>query len=322
MTRLPILAITLIATLLVSTIAPTMASIAIAAPAIQPANLASQSIGLGGNNLAVLSSANKNEAFMPGMLAGGSVTVKAKSNGPDVRWILPGPRALDPAIFGTPDMPLGFDADVGLPLAARLTNADGTAYTTTAGPTPFSNNFAQIQGEFKLKAVDSTLIDGPTTEDKAKFTAKFTGPNGKEYQVKVLKVLPKGPFHPFFGGVATNIIQHGGTGIGTRLMPQVYSYVAFWGVAELTIDGSVVASNRLVHGMITNDVRDENYQLVFDDGVDNSDIQLHLILPPMIVTPTGPMPSPVPTGFTLPNGMEQPFLHIMYEDVGISPASK
>ena len=263
------------------------------------------------------SSANSARAFEPGLLAGGPVKVKAQSSGPDVRWILPGPRRLDPAVFGTPDMPLGFDADVGVPLEARLTNEDGTAYTTTAGPTPFSDSYAQISGAFKLKVKDVTLIDGPSTKDKAAFLAVFTGPNGKEYRVRLLKVLPKGPVHAFFGGVATNIIQHGGTGIGTRLMPEVYSYVAFWGVAELTVDGEVVASNRLVHGMITNRVRNDDYQLVFNGEADNSRIHMHLILPPVIVTPDGPMPEPVPTGFILPNGQEQPFLHIMYEDVSI-----
>ncbi len=129
-----------------------------------------------------------------------------------------------------------------------------------------------------------------------------------------------GPDHPFLGGVGTNFIHHGRTGIGTKLMPQVYTYVAFWGKAELSIDGQVVATNRLVHAMVTNSVRDENYQIVFDEGVDNSKLQLHLILPPIELTPQGPQDSPVPTGFILPNGMEQPFLHIMFEDVSLSGA--
>lgn len=256
--------------------------------------------------------------FVPGARVGGPVTIKANSPGADVRWILPGPRRLDPAVFGTPDLPLGYDADVGVPLDQRLTNEDGTAYTTTASPGPFSDKFAPITGSFSLEAVDATLIDGPGSQDKLNFTANFTGPDGKKYTVKVLKVIPKGPVHPFLGGVATNFVQHGGTGIGTRLMPQVYAYVAFWGVAELSIDGEVVASNRLVHGMITDNVRNENYELAFNGGVDHSRIHFHLILPPTEITADGPKPSPVPTGFMLPNGVEQPFLHIMYEDVNLS----
>jgi hypothetical protein len=257
--------------------------------------------------------------FAPGLLAGGPKIVKADSSS-SVRWILPGPRVLDPDIFGTPDQPLGFRPDVGLPLEARLLSDDGSAYTTTAGPTAFSDNFMDIGGTFEFEAFDATLIDGPDSQDKLDFTASFTGPNGLEYSITVLKVIPKGPDHPFFGGVATNVIHHGATTIGTMLMPQVYTYVAFWGVAELTIDGEVVASNRLIHGMLTADVRDEDYKVTFDAGVNNEGIQFHLILPPIELTPDGPQDSPVPSGFILPNGVEQPFLHIMFEDVTISAA--
>lgn len=83
--------------------------------------------------------------FEPGMLAGGPVTIEA-SGQDDVRWILPGPRALDPAIFGTPDQPLGFEPGTGVPLEARLISEDGSAYTTTAGPTPFSDSYAPSEG--------------------------------------------------------------------------------------------------------------------------------------------------------------------------------
>lgn len=263
----------------------------------------------------------KNVEFTVGDLMGGPVKASASQEvGKDVRWILPGLRNLDPAIFGTPDQPLGYEADIGLPLMARLTNEDGTAYTTTAMPTPFSDQFMQVTGSFSLEATDATFIDGASTEDEVDFTATFTGPDGKEYSIRVSSVLPMGPDHSFLGGVGTNFIHHGGTGIGTKLMPQVYTYVAFWGRAEFSIDGQVVATNRLVHAMVTNNVRDENYQIVFDEGVDNSKLQLHLILPPIELTPQGPQDSPLPTGFILPNGMEQPFLHIMFEDVSLGSA--
>ncbi len=100
----------------------------------------------------------------------------------------------------------------------------------------------------------------------------------------------------------------------------MYVYVAFRGKGELTVDGEVVASNRLVHGMISNVVRDDEYKRIFDEGVDNSRIHFHLILPNIEATPEGPQTSPVPTDSVMPNGMEQPFLHIMYEDVTVCPA--
>jgi len=256
--------------------------------------------------------------FEPNTLVGGSVEVEL--SGTNVRWILPGPRELDPDIFGTPDLPLGFEHDIGVPLEARLTNEDGTAYTTTAGPTPFSDNFADIEGSFDLLVVDVTALDGMESQDQVSLTTSFVGPNGKEYSITVDRVIPVGPDHPFLGGVGTNFIQHGATGIGTKLSPQVFSYVAFWGIGELSVDGEVVASNRVVHGMLTNVVRNENGELVFDEEVDNNNVQFHLMLPNTEVTPDGPQESPVPTGFELPNGAEQPFLHIMFDDVDVAPA--
>lgn len=246
---------------------------------------------------------------------GAPVTVKSTGHG-DVRWILPGLRKLDPAVFGTPAAPLGFEPDVGLPVGMRLTNADGTAWTTTAGPTPFSDNVKNITGSYKLLAKDVTISDSPDSRDSVKFMAKFTSPDGaNHYRVTVNKTIPVGPVHNFFGGVGTNLMQHGMTGIGTKLMPTVATYLTFWGVGTLTVNGVEVANNRLVHVMATCSVRDDEYKLVFDNGVNCSKKHTHVILPNVALTPTGPVTSPTPTGFILPNGVEQPFLHIMFENI-------
>ena len=257
-------------------------------------------------------------AFEPGTLVGGPRTVSV--SGTTALWVLPGPRRLDPNVFGTPQQPLGVEPGVGVPLENRLTNEDGTAWTTTKNPTPFGDKATGVTGDFSLTAVDATTVDGDTTDDQVNFTANFTGPDGKEYTIRVDKVLNRGPFHNFLGGVGTNFVHHGRTGIGFKLMPQVFAYVAFWGVAELSIDGQVVANNRFIHAMLTDNVREEGYRLAFDDGVDPTRTQFHIFLPPLEVTPQGPQPSPVPTGFILPNGNEQPFLHINFEGITMSPA--
>jgi hypothetical protein len=244
----------------------------------------------------------------------------------DVRWILPGLRRLDPKVFGTPDAPLGFEPDVGVPVAARLTNTDGTAFTTTAGPTPFSDNFAIVSGDFKLKAQDKTLADDPASKDKLKFDASVTSPGGAiNYEIKVSQILPVGVDHPVFGGVGTNMIHHGMTGIGTKLQPTQPTLVAIWGIGTLKVNGVVPdgGENRLVHSMVTCHVRNNpDYSLAFDDDVDCSRFHTHLMLPPVqVVFDNSGNPieidSPVPTGFVLPNGVEQPFLHVMFENTVI-----
>lgn len=250
--------------------------------------------------------------------AGGVVEVKVKGGG-DVRWILPGLRKLDPTLFGTPIAPLGFEPDVGVPIAARMKNADGSAWTTTAMPTPFSDKYKMITGKFKLKVKDKSIYDSPLSKDKVQLTATFSSPDGANYyKLTVNKVIPVGRQHPFLGGVGTNFVQHGMTGIGTKLMPTAFTYVAFWGIGRLEVNGVEVANNRVVHMMTTCAVRDADYKLVFDKDVDCSKLQTHLLLPNIAVTATGPVMSPVPTGFILPSGMEQPFMHIMFADNTVS----
>jgi len=250
--------------------------------------------------------------------AGGSVEVSIKGGG-DVRWILPGKRKLDPNLFGTPAAPLGFEPDVGVPISKREKNTDGSAWTTTAMPTPFSDKYKMIRGEFKLKVKDKSIYDSPLSKDKVKLVAIFKSPDGaNNYKLTVDRVIPVGRQHPFMGGVGTNFVQHGTTGIGTKLMPTAFTYVAFWGVGRLQVNGVEVANNRVVHMMTTCAVRDADYKLVFDNNVDCSKLQTHLLLPNVAVTPNGPVSSPVPTGFILPNGVEQPFMHIMFGDNKVS----
>ena len=54
---------------------------------------------------------------------GGAVTITATQEEGSTRWVLPGPRNLDPAVFGTPDHPLGWEKNpfpwVGIPLSMR-----------------------------------------------------------------------------------------------------------------------------------------------------------------------------------------------------------
>jgi hypothetical protein len=233
----------------------------------------------------------------------------------DVKWVLPGPRRLDPALFGTPANPKGTGHDVGVPLKARGTDEAGKAYTMTTIPTPFSDKAADISGSFEVEAWDRTPKDTPKSKDKAKAEFDFTSPGGKHsYRVVLKKVIPVGPHHPFGGGVIADDKIHGVTGIGTRMEPTQYAYAAFWGVGQLWRDGEKLAGNRVVHFMATEQVRGENFKLLFDQELPHQGIQAHLMLPNEVVTKTGPATKPVPTGFTLPNGKEQPFIHVMFLD--------
>jgi hypothetical protein len=141
--------------------------------------------------------------------------------------------------------------------------------------------------------------------------ASFFGPAGRKFRVTMNKVIPKGPDHLFFGGVGSNVLMHGGTGIGTPLVAREFSYITAWGIGDLYIDGKKVDSKRVIHIMVSERTRDDNFKVGF--GVAEPDeLEIHLAMPPLKGSPTGPVSSPVPTGVTLPNSKEQPFIHVNF----------
>jgi len=220
-------------------------------------------------------------------------------------WQYPDKRELDPALFGTPQSPLNADL---LPLSNREVNADGTAYTTIKNPSMFSNNIEETSGSITISVQDLTAKDNPNSKDKAKMEANFKGPNGEDFRVVLKKLIPVGPDHPFFGGVGTNVLMHGATGIGSPLVAEEFSYITLWGTGDFYKDGELVDENRIIHIMVSERTRDENFKVGF--GVAQPDeLEIHLAMPPKKGSPTGPIDSPLPTGVILPNGNEQPFIH-------------
>ncbi len=241
----------------------------------------------------------------------GPVTLRGEQAGGGANFLLPGPRALDPTVFGTADNPMGAEVPalvLGVPPQMRAD--DGNGGQMTAGPTPFGNKSVAVPGSISLTLVDATATDGIGSQDQVNMVATFMSPNGEdEYRVEVTKAAPFGMFNPTGGGVVTNFIQHGVTGWGTRLMPTLYSYVSFWGMGNIYKNDELIAEGRPVHGMQTEFVRKAPYDLAFDNEVNPNGSHFHLMIPP--VTPAGE-PDPIPTGFMLPNGAEQPFFHVMY----------
>lgn len=225
----------------------------------------------------------------PPDLLGGPLRVKVVSESGSTRFVLPGPRELDPNVFGTPEHPTGFDPApfplLGVPLNYRLTYKG--QYTITSHATPFSDWREVGTGSLRMELVDATATDGGRTKDKIDFEANFKLPDGTPMRVVVKKPLPHGMAFPFFGGVATNIMLHGASGVGTRLMPTEFTYAAFWGVGDVYRAGELVNPNQLVHVMLTEAVRGDNYRLLLDGEVGNppSTKTLHLMVPPFKVVP-------------------------------------
>ena len=265
--------------------------------------------------------AHKGEQSPLGLL-GGPIQARVTQSGGGVFVALPDKRELDPAVFGTPEMPRAFAGTpgiTGVPPMARGVK-DG-AYTRMKTPSPFGDQYAVMRGgELELEAVDATATDAAVTKDQVRLMARWQDNQGNTYSVRCCaKLATHGLEFPTFGGVMTNHILHGSSRIGTPLMPTEYTYLAFWGMGEVRKNGEVTDKPRLIHGMLTEYVRTEGYELGFDKDVTPTKRHFHLMVAPMkpVMGEGRFQHSAVKTGFTLPNGKELPFWHVMFGSLNI-----
>ena len=233
---------------------------------------------------------------------GGPVTITLTQENGNARWTLPGPRDLDPAVFGTPSKPLALAKGpfpMVVPLHLRL-QKEGK-YTIVNHATPFGDWMESSMGDVNMKVTDATAIDGMSTQDKIDFEATFKSPDGAhDYRVVAKKPLPHGMIAPTFGGVVTDHLMHGATGIGSPLMPTQYVYVSFWAMGQVYVDGKLVNDNQLIHAMLGEMVRGDRAALQPDSGVGGGGTGgkvLHLMVPPYRVGPKGLEKAPLKTGY-------------------------
>lgn len=255
-------------------------------------------------------------------LLGGPIEVTLAQDTGGVFVALPAERELDPVVFGTPEMPRnvgGQPMDQGVPPGVRGTG-DGQ-YTQLEQMTPFGDEFVTMGGaDLELRVVDETATDAATSQDSVHMSASWQDDEGNTYTVRCCeKLITHGLQYPTFGGVVTNHVMHGVSDVGTPLMPTMFAYLGFWGMGEVAKNGEVLDKPRVVHGMLTEYVRTEGYELGFDEDVTPTGWHFHLM-----VAPFKPVPeqgrlehAPVQTGFTLPNGKPLPFWHVMFENFDV-----
>lgn len=257
----------------------------------------------------------------PGLL-GGPVRVTVRQTSGGVHVALPAHRELDANVFGTPEMPRAFAGTPGingLPPGARA--VEGGEFTQAKPLSPFGDKAIVMgNGRLELELTDATAVDAATTKDEVTFRASWQDEAGNTYEVRCCRMLAThGVEYPTFGGVLTNHILHGSSRIGTALMPTEFTYAAFWGMGAVLKNGEVLQKPRLVHGMLTEYVRGEDYELVSDSKVTPTRKHFHLMVPPMMPNTKEHRfeHSAVKTGFQLPNGKTLPFWHVMFSNLEI-----
>lgn len=203
-------------------------------------------------------------------------------------------------------------------------------------PTFFSNIAYPVpprpdkKNHFELTYIDRQKTDqsGPPidTKDDVELDITFHDPDGNRYRLEIFETfMPPLPGYETGGGVFVDGRHHGRTGTGSPLMPEVYSYGAFWAVGRLWVNGEG-PQVRVTHAMTTEVVRDKSYKLITEEDmplqpehriVSSKNHHTHLVVVPVKPTVMGPEYAPVKTAFTVKEGKlkgeKQPSIHIMFE---------
>lgn len=259
----------------------------------------------------------------PFRLAGGPVHVRVTQEAGGVHLALPSPRRLDEVVVGTPKRPravAGTPLINGIPL--RMRAAKGGEYTRTTVMTPTGDLKSRVlpNGRLSFEAWDVTATDAATTGDSVRFRASWEDREGDTYAVTCCtEMFAHGTQMPTFGGVVTNHVLHGSSRLWTAMMPTFFTYAAFWGKGALLENGEVRQEGKMIHGMLTEYVRTEGYEMAFDRQVTPTRRHFHLMVFPMDPAPEkeGFRRNPARTGYRLPNGKELPFWHVMFGNVDV-----
>jgi len=259
----------------------------------------------------------------PFEILGGPITISVRQASGGVFVALPDNRELDENVFGNPQMPMAYAGTPGITgVPPMVRGKEGGKFTKMQKLSPFGDKHIVLpNGTLVINATDATATDAATSKDEVTFAASWEDKEGNTYEVKCCdKLATHGMEYPTFGGVVTNHLLHGFSGVGTPLMPTEFTYFAFWGMGAVIKNGEVLEKPRLVHGMLTEYVRTEGYKLAKDSEVTPTRRHFHLMVAPFkpVMDKMTFEESPVKTGFTLPNGMELPFWHVMFESLDIS----
>ena len=168
----------------------------------------------------------------------------------------------------------------------------------------FGSQVAKIDGEIKVEAIDrigeDKAIERENTEkakDEANVSGWFRGQDGAKYEFKITKVQPaqpNGEERTHFGGVASNVLLFGDTGVGTPLLPKVKAGCAIWGIGRLERNGQLVSEELPMRVFVTTHMRQADTGKLTDkyDASQGNVDEISLLIAPM--TPQQAM-KPVPT---------------------------
>jgi hypothetical protein len=192
-------------------------------------------------------------------------------------------------------------------------NENETTFDITQKPTLFSGNFTRINGTCYLNLTDLTQRDVNKSSGTAKAEFNFTDPTGKiNYGVNLKNI------YRVDESMLVDDFFYGNSSTGDFLGPVAYTCSAVWGFGEFYVNGTLVNDNRVIRVMASeriNSSDNEGYMFLSDKELPQKGIETRLFLPDLVITKSGTMEKqPVPTNYTLPDGQNQSFINLIFED--------
>ena len=136
----------------------------------------------------------------------------------------------------------------------------------------YGDNF-QYNGEDVREAEGTFLLDVDSTTEQGKLFVELKDITHHYAENEVLEGDATIVFHTFApllpatqGGIAEAMTIHGDTGRCAPVVPEVYTYLAGWGYADLYVNGVLIDADLESHFMFTEKVRRDNKKIQKDDG--------------------------------------------------------
>lgn len=191
-------------------------------------------------------------------------------------------------------------------------NENETTFDVTQDPMPFSGNYTSINGTFYMNLTDLPSMGISPSNDTSKAGFNFTDPSGKIKYAVVLKNIDN---------VAESFFTYNcviGNSSTDKCVATTYTYGIIWGLGDLYVNGTLVSDNRIIRIMASERVNSsdkEGYELLFAKELPHKGIETRLFLPDLVVNKDGTLEKqPVPTNFTLPDGQNQSFINVIFEN--------
>jgi hypothetical protein len=192
-------------------------------------------------------------------------------------------------------------------------NENETIFNIPPKTTLSSGNYTRINGIFYLNLTDLTQRDVNKSGATPKAEFNFTDPTGKTKYGVILKNI---------SSVAEYILVddffYGNSSTESFMEPVVNTYSAVWGVGEFYVNGTLVNDNRLIRVMASERVNssdNEGYKLLSDKELPQKGLETRLFLPDLVIAKNGTVDKqPVPTNVTLPDGKNQSFINVVFEN--------